>query len=88
MFRKGLALRPQDVPTRNNLALVMLLSGDTKTALSILEDLDRSGASPEAKATLALARERLGMGSQGAVQPAPRTEVTPLLLSPATPARS
>lgn len=57
-FRKGLALHPQDIPTRNNLALVMLLSGDTNLALSLLEDLDRSGGSVEAKATLTLARER------------------------------
>src|SRR5271166_3738955 len=55
-FRRALALRPQDVPTRNNLALAMLLSGETDAALSILEELDRSGGSPQVKATLAMAR--------------------------------
>src|SRR5208283_3972533 len=36
-FRKALALRPQDVPSRNNLGLAMLLNGETDAALSILE---------------------------------------------------
>jgi Flp pilus assembly protein TadD len=57
-FRKALALRPQDVPARNNLALAMLLSGEVDVARAMLEDLDRSDGSSQVKATLALARER------------------------------
>jgi tetratricopeptide (TPR) repeat protein len=57
-FRKALALRPQDVPARNNLALAMLLRGEVDVARAMWEDLDRSDGSSQVNATLALARER------------------------------
>jgi Flp pilus assembly protein TadD len=81
-FRKALALRPRDVPTRNNLALAMLLSGETNVAVSMLEDLDRSDGSPRVRVTLALARERSRVKDAG--QPATLAEGP----SPASPVPS
>ncbi len=65
MFRRALVLRPQDVPARNNLALVMALSGETGVAVSMLETLDRTDGSQPVKATLALARAEERMNSAG-----------------------
>ncbi len=68
-LRQALASHPQDVPTRNNLALVLALSGHNDLALSMLEDLARTGGSPHVKATLALARD--GLRANDAAPPSP-----------------
>jgi Flp pilus assembly protein TadD len=58
-LRRALALKPGDVPTRNNLALVMLLGGENQSALTLLEDLSRTAPSPQVDAALAAARSRV-----------------------------
>ncbi len=58
-FRKALALRPQDVPARSNLALALLLNGGADAALPMLEDLAHTGDSPQVEAALTIARRRV-----------------------------
>lgn len=55
LLKKALALRSNDVPIRNNLALVLLLRGDASGAKSILEPIKGANAPPEIKAALAAA---------------------------------
>jgi tight adherence protein D len=61
-LHSALALKPEDVAARGNMALVMLLSGQNETALSLFEELDKSSPSPQVEAALALARQRVHPG--------------------------
>lgn len=63
-LRSALSLSPQDVHTRSNLALVLLLKGQSAAALPLLEELNRSNPSPQVAAALGTARERLGAAAQ------------------------
>ncbi len=80
VFRKALAKHPKDMTSSNNFALVMILRGEPDVAVSLLDDIDRSGGSPQIKATLAFARDRLG--SKGDSHPAASAE-PPLVVSTA-----
>ncbi|HEX2940821.1 MAG TPA: RodZ domain-containing protein [Rhodopila sp.] len=81
-FHKALALRPQDVPARSNLALALLLSGSTSAALPILEDLAHTGDSPQVEAALKIARRRVKgednrLAARTSVPPAPKPAAAP-----------
>jgi len=78
VLRKALATHPKDITSSNNLALVMILRGEPDVAVSLLDDIDRSGGSPQIKATLAFARDRLG--TKGDTHPAALAE-PPLAVS-------
>jgi Flp pilus assembly protein TadD len=57
--RKALALQPQNVAARYNLALITLLSGQNQQAVSMLESLNQVGPTPQVATLLAFARDRL-----------------------------
>lgn len=73
-LKKALALRPQDVPIRNNLALVMLLRGDANGAMGILQPVDIANAPPELKAALEAASKG---GAVMPLTPPPPTALVP-----------
>jgi Flp pilus assembly protein TadD len=58
-LQSALAISPQDVAARSNLALVLLLEGQNETALSLLEELERTNPSSQIEATLTAARQRV-----------------------------
>jgi Flp pilus assembly protein TadD len=70
-FGQALALRPDDPTSRYNLALVMLLSGETEVAISMLDALNRSNPSSQVSATLAMARSREQISAASAAPAAP-----------------
>ena len=60
-YRRALAIRPDDLATRNNLALSLALSGNPRQAIDLLLELAQNpSAPPQARHNLALAYGLLG----------------------------